>query len=204
MRYLLLSSALVIAGCGGPYRHLQRSNADAACLEKFRPSFKSVLYNTQVNVINKHLSGLLLIKTMPDSTIRMVFTSETGITFFDFGFARTGEFTVHNIIRQMNKKPVIKTLRKDFELMLMQDLEKSPAEILEKGGLHYFAYRNGKEMDYYITTKDCARLIRLEKASKRKTKLQVVMQDYKSGVPDTIGLSHKNLRFNIGLKRLQR
>jgi len=30
------------------------------------------------------------------------------------------------------------------------------------------------------------------------------MQHYIGGIPDTIGITHKNFNFNIGLKRLER
>ena len=75
MRYLLLSSCLLVfAGCTSSYKQLQKIEGDASCLQKFRPQFTTALYTTQVNVVGNYLSGLLVIKTMPDSSIRMVFS----------------------------------------------------------------------------------------------------------------------------------
>ena len=82
------------------------------CLQKFKPVIERALYNTSVDVTGKHISGLLLIKTMPDSSIRIVFSNEMGFSFFDFGFFTGNGFKVYHIIPQMNKKAVIKTLRK--------------------------------------------------------------------------------------------
>src|ERR1700712_4842391 len=118
MRYLLFISIIFLSACASQYKGLRDTQGDINCVQKFKPVFVSALYNTQVNVIGKHLSGLLLIKTMPDNSIRMVFSNEMGFKFFDFGFGADGKFTVFSIIKQMNKKAVIKTLQKDFELVM--------------------------------------------------------------------------------------
>ena len=124
IRYLLLSSCLFLfIGCSPVYRHMQAATGNINALTKFKPAFTVALYNTQVDVVGNHLSGLLLIKKMPDSSIRMVFSNEIGFKFFDFEFAPDGNFKVYSIIKQMNKKAVLKTLRKDFELILMDHLD---------------------------------------------------------------------------------
>jgi hypothetical protein len=204
MRYLLFISLLVLSACSSPYKGLQNATGDINCVQKFKPVFVSALYNTQVNVIGKHLSGLLLIKTMPDSSIRTVFSNEMGFKFFDFGFSPNGDFTAYSVIKQMKKKAVINTLRKDFELIMMRRLDTTNASVKKEGGLFYYLFQQDKEFNYYITSPGCAELVRVEKASKRKRKVQVIMQNYIGGIPDTIGITHKNFNFNIGLKRLER
>ncbi|MBI3883246.1 MAG: hypothetical protein HY305_03280, partial [Sphingobacteriales bacterium] len=130
MRYLLLSSCLlVLFSCTTVYKNLQPATGNTSNLQKFKPDFTVALYNTQVDVIGNHLSGLLLIKKMPDSITRIVFSNEMGFTFFDFEFSSTGNFKVHSIIKKMNKKAVIKTLRKDFELVLMRNLDNNKLAI---------------------------------------------------------------------------
>src|SRR5688572_6913872 len=120
MRYLLFSVAsIVFLGCASDYRYLQVVEPDKSCVSKFLPfKINTSWYNTSVDVVGKHLSGLLLIKDMPDHSQRVVFTNEAGVTFFDFGFLPDGSFKVYNIVKQMDKRPVIQTLRKDFELIL--------------------------------------------------------------------------------------
>ncbi len=205
MRYLRLISGLcLLASCAGPYKNLRQSGNDGACLDKFRPAFRSELYNTQVNVLHRHFSGLLLIKTMPDSSVRIVFSNEMGVSLFDFSFSKTGTFTVFSVIPQMNRKAVINTLRQDFELLLMQDLHQYPVQVLEDKRFRYFRYSRGKSFDYYITSKDCNELVRIEKASRRKVKVSMMVAPLQGGIPDTIGITHRNFNFNIGLKKLQR
>ena len=104
----------------------------------------------------------------------------------------------------MNRKAVISTLRKDFELILMRHTDTTKATVKKDDRLNYFIFPKGKEFDYYITSPGCTELVRIEKTSKRKIKVQVTMQNYAGGIPDSIGITHKHFNFNIGLKRLER
>jgi len=205
MRYLLLISCLFIfSACTSLYKDLQKTTTDINCLQKFAPSFTSALYNAQIDVTGKHLSGLLIIKKMPDSSTRMVFSSETGFTFFDFEFSKEGVFKVYSIIKQMDKKPVIKTLRKDFELVLMQHLQNKTTYTLTDKTLIYVAFPQTTGFYYYVTDSLCTYLIKMERASKNKIVVEAIMQNYINGMPDTIGISHKNFNFDIGLKKIER
>jgi len=173
-------------------------------LQKFKPPFTVALYNTTVDVVGNHLSGLLLIKKMPDSSTRMVFSNEMGIGFFDFEFASDGKFKVYSIIKKLNKKSVIKTLQHDFELILMNNLDNSKAVVKTNEGLIYFIFPQSKGFNYYITNQSGDNLVRMERASNKKTIVEAVMKNYTGGIPDTIGISHKTFEFNIGLKRIER
>jgi hypothetical protein len=202
MRYLLSTSCLLwLFSCSAPYKKLQKSNEDLSCVESLKPVFTTALYNTRVNVVGKHLSGLLIIKSMPDSSIRIVFTNEAGFKFFDFGFTGN-DFNVYFIYQEMNKKPVIKTLRKDFQLVLMNGLNSMDAYILKKELLCYHTFRKGKDYYYYITDSSCHTLFRMERGGSKKPVMTAIAQNFIQGIPDTIGITHSNFNFEIGLKRI--
>jgi hypothetical protein len=205
IRYLLLSSSLLIfLGCSPAYKQMQVAAGDINSLHKFKPVFTTAaLYNTQVDVVGNHLSGLLIIKKMPDSSIRMVFSNEVGFKFFDFEFAADGKFKVYSVIKQMNKKAVLKTLRHDFELILMEHTD-SATSIRTANGLLYYIFPQKKGYNYYITDSTGNKLVRMERASKTKTVLEAIMENYTSGTPDTIGITHKTFNFTIGLKKIER
>ena len=203
--YLILSSCLLfVLGCSPAHKQMQSASADINLLQKFKPDFTVALYNTTVDVVGNHLSGLLLVKKMPDSSTRIVFSNEMGLGFFDFEFKDNGDFRVYSIIKKMNKKSVIKTLRHDFELVLMNTLDNSKAAVKTQDGLLYFIFPQTKGYNYYITNADGSELVRMERASNKKTIVEAVMQNYVSGVPDTIGISHKTFEFSIGLKKIER
>ena len=204
MRYFLLSSCIIfLLGCSSVYRKMEKAQADPACVLKFRPQFTKVLYNTKVDVIGKHLSGLLLVKAMPDSSTRLVFSNEMGFKFFDFEFSAAGTFKVYYILPQMDKKAVLTTLRKDFELLLMQHLDTEMAFVRKKDGSFYYGFPQSKGNNYYITDSACQQLLRLERASERKPVVTAIMQNYADGMPDSIGISHAKFNFTIGLKKLK-
>jgi hypothetical protein len=178
--------------------------ADISALQKFKPLLGTALYSTKVDVVGNHLSGLLLIKKMPDSSIRMVFSNEMGFKFFDFEFKPNGEFKVYSVIKQMNKKAVLKTLRKDFELVLMNRMDTNTASTYMDKGLLYFVFPQTKGYNYYITDSSATTLIGMQRASKRKVVVDAIMQDYIGGIPDTVGITHKTFSFTIGLKSIKR
>jgi hypothetical protein len=205
IRYLLLSSYLFLfIACSPVYRQMQTATGNITGLAKFKPAFSVALYKTEVDVVGNHLSGLLLIKKMPDSSTRMVFSNEMGFKFFDFEFTPDGNFKVYSITKQMNRKAVIKTLRKDFELLLMERLDSAAVSIRTNNGLKYYVFPQITGYNYYITDSTGDELLRMERASKRKTVVQAIMNNYINGIPDTIGISHKTFNFTIGLKRIER
>lgn len=191
-----------LAGCSSAYKHLQTTNGDPACVQQFKPALGSVLYNTQVDVVGKHLSGILVMKQMPDSSTRIVFTSQMGLTFFDFAFSPDGDFKVYHIMDKMNKKAVIKTLRKDFELILLEHTALAGAKVLTDGVNHYYSFPQEKGVNYYITDSACTHLIKAQKASSRKAIVEATLNNYKAGIPDSIAIVHQVFHFTIILNRL--
>ncbi|HOX82499.1 MAG TPA: hypothetical protein PLJ60_12455 [Chryseolinea sp.] len=199
MRYLLFSACLVaLIGCASDYQFLQKTADDISCADKIKPTHLSTAwYTTSVDVYDKHISGLLLIKNMPDSSVRVVFTNEAGVTFFDFGFLLDGTFKVYSIVSQLKKKAVIQTLRKDFELILGIPFRQGMIERWEGNEQVFFGVKQKKETAYFITSKDCASLRNIELGSMRKRKVSVqVVGSYPS--PEGFEITH--LLFDMKLK----
>jgi hypothetical protein len=203
-RFLLFTDVIILTGCASAYKGLQPVQADSACLQKFEPHFGADWYTAKVDVVGKHISGLLLIKTMADSSIRTVFTNEAGIKFFDFEF-RSDTFKVYNIIQALNKKPVVNTLQKDFELILMQQTRTAHATVFQSGDEMYYAFPEKKETVFFVTNKDCSTLLRLERGSKRKKKAAAILMNQNSaGIPDSVYIQHFTFDMQISMKKLEK
>jgi hypothetical protein len=197
-----LSAVSLIFSCN-QYRHMQKIQSDRTCVEKFKPDFHHAEYKTSVEVIGKHLSGILLIKYMPDSSTRIVFTNETGFSFFDFAFYGDTGFSVYHIVSQMNKPALIKTLRKDFELIMFRNMDRSKSYNLADSGYIYHAYPQIKGVNYYITDDQCRQLVKMQRSSNKKPIMEASI--YKSSPgnpPDSIYIRHLNFNFSISLKKI--
>ena len=197
--FLLLLSLLLLSACRSPYAVLvEAPGISPDSVWKFRPTFSSFMYKTEVDVMGNQFNGILVFKTMPDSSRRVVFTSETGPTFFDFEF-KEDRFRVVYCLKKLNRKAVIQTLRKDFELLLMQNPGRPAAVVLRDSAHLYFPFVSGKETNYYVTDTLCQNLLRIEKSGRRKTKVTVWMDPFQAGMPENVRIVHRNFTFAIRL-----
>jgi len=204
MRFLLISFSSLFAGCTSAYQSLVPIAWDANCVKKFKPVFKAELYKSRVDVMNKQISGLLFFKTGPDSSLRVVFMNEAGITFFDFEFLSDSNFKTHHVIHSLDKKPVIQTLRQDIELIMMRKAGKEKPISYSRGSEVFNAFPSMNETDYIVTNKDCTSLLRLEKGTRRKKKTEVLLFNSGHPAPDSIYIRHLNFNMTISLKKLAR
>ena len=203
IRFLIILSLFSLNTSCNQYRHLKRTPPEENCIEKFKPTFRREEYKISVDVIGKHISGLLLIKYMPDSSTRIVFTNEMGFSFFDFGFSQDNGFAVYHIVPQMNKPALIKTLRKDFELIMFRNMDRNKSYNLIDSTTIYHAYPQEKGVNYYITDKQCGRLIKMQRSSDKKPVMEALFFDYMPGKsPDSISIRHLNFKFSISLKKI--
>jgi hypothetical protein len=204
MRFLLyVSFLMVLCGCTRIYRNLAPATGTREDVEKFRPAFKTTLYKAQVNVIGKYLSGLLIVKEMPDSTIRMLFSNEIGLKLFDFEFSLDGKFKVYYVIKEMDRGPVIRTLRKDFELVMIRPRNIDHLMVKEDSVHVYFIFPDRAGFYSYLTNRSRTRLLEMQRASKKKVVVQAFLYEGSTGRPDSIAIVHRNFNMNITLKRIK-
>jgi hypothetical protein len=184
---------------------MQTVDSDPSCIRKLAPDyFETSWYHASVDVMGRHISGLLLIKNMADSAQRIVFTNETGLTYFDFGFSKDGKFKVFNIIKQLDRGPIIQTLQKDFRLILGLQFRDASYEVAIRDDEVFYGVRQKSETAYFITTKDCASLRRLELGSDRKRKVTVLVSGDGYPQPDNIELVHNTFDMQIKLTRFDK
>ncbi|WP_336515407.1 hypothetical protein [Pollutibacter soli] len=203
--FLLSGSIFAFPSCRTPFQHLS-ATADSSftALEEFRPAFGVGFYKTEVDVTGRHLSGILVIKKMPDSSMRVVFTNEAGPVYFDFSWTAVGEFIVESIMAQLNKKSVIKTLKKDFELILMNRLVQGKYEIRESETQRWFIFSRPKGYDVYLTNKSSTTLELMKRMGKRKPVVKATMVPDVDGIPSSFTIEHQQFQFKIQLNKMKR
>src|SRR5579872_5709761 len=136
--FALFSVCLFLNSCKSYYRHLQQDNADVNCIKSFSPQFSNTLYSAYVDVTKHHFSGILFFKQMPDSSMRIVFTNEIGVKFFDFAFTKDNQFIKYYALHKLDKKVVINALRSDLHLVLIRP-DLSSAKSLKDSAYNYVA-----------------------------------------------------------------
>jgi hypothetical protein len=204
IRFLISLNLIWLNLSCNQYRHMQKIQSDESCLQKLKPDFSHAIYKTSVDVVGKHISGILVVKRMPDSSTRIVFTNEMGFSFFDFGFPSDSGFKVYQIVPQMNKDGLIRTLRKDFELLLFRNLDGNRYYALQDSGLIYHAFPQTQGVNYYITDSSCHKLIKMQRASTKKPVMEAYVDGGSPGIaPDSISIRHFNIsHFSITLKKI--
>ena len=202
LRFLIFLNLVYLNFSCNSYSHMQKIQTDNSCVLKFKPDFNHVIFKTSAEATGKHFSGLLLVKSMPDSSTRIQFSSETGLSFFDFGFLSGNGFNVYQIIPDLNNKALIKTLRKDFELVLFRNMDSSDGIALSDGNLLYHRFPQAKGVNYFVTDDSCRNLIKMQRASNTKPVMEARIFNDGSMVPDSISIRHLNFNFSISLKKI--
>ena len=204
MRFLLCSIFLTVTACTSSYRGMTPATGKDLCAQRMKPDgIASGWFTAGVDVMGRRISGLLVIKKIEDGETRVVMTSEAGVTFFDFGFKPGGEFKVHRIIPQLDRKVVINLLRDDFGLLLGIPFREKPIEARTLNDELYFAAPQKKETAYFITDPDCSTLLRLERASSRKRLVSITFEgDAKA--PEAAVIRHHTFEMVITLRKIEK
>ncbi len=209
--FFITGMLTLLAACSNAYKGMQEATAPVNCLEALKPDYTNVLFRAEVEVQKQSLGGLLLVKTMPDLTRRVVFTSPTGVSFFDFAFGGEKGFEVISIIEKMDRKLVIESLRNDFALFLFENssLDSRPDGtamplVRRRNGELYYGYPQGEKTNWYIVDSTCRVLKRAELGAPKRPLAEIHWWLDAQRVPDSAFIQHHNFRFNIRLTKIAR
>ncbi|MBS1771991.1 MAG: hypothetical protein JST82_03965 [Bacteroidetes bacterium] len=200
---------LIFSACTSPYKHLVKQDKSSFSALEYKPQFNKSLYRCTVNgrIIFKkfHLSGVLIFKSLENGTVRAVFQNEMGFTFFDFEWDVHDSFNVKQVIEQLNKPALIKTLKKDFNLLLMKGLNKETESFYKssRGYDNYSCFTLDNGVAYYISSE--IGLKKIENAGKRKKVLTIDINGKTSNkaMPDSVFINHHKAHFTIELHKIE-
>ncbi|MBS1586817.1 MAG: hypothetical protein JSS82_14875 [Bacteroidetes bacterium] len=207
--FLKLSSSLLlfVTACKAPYysKLVPQSSGTTSALQ-YKPEFDKQLYRCIVDgraVFKKfHLSGVLFFKKLNDGSTRAVFQNEMGFTFFDFEWDRNDSFKVNNIIPQLDKPAVIRTLSKDLNLLLMKRLNGASEIAFKDANNTYHRFALEKGYAYYI--ENSARLVRIDNTGKKSlvTRIELKGSQGQHELADSILFRHLRANFTIELNKI--
>lgn len=195
----------LLVSCAQPYRKAVWQPVPAGeSVLTLKPGLERDLYRCKVDgrfLWKKfHLSGLLLIRKMEDAHTRAVFSSEMGFTFFDFEWNEHDSFQVNQVIPQLDKPAVIRTLRKDFNLLFMKELDPATeVQTGKEGRVSRFTLDKGYA---YYTARD--EISRIENAGRSMvTSIELKGRATATGLADTISIRHHKAHFTIDLVKIK-
>lgn len=83
----------------------------------FMGMFEKALFRTNMDIREFHLTGYTMIKKSGDTSYRIVFANDIGMTIFDVEFLR-GKFISHYIFAPMQKAALLKIIEADLRTMM--------------------------------------------------------------------------------------
>lgn len=218
MRYFLFASLLLTTflSCSKhPYKELQQADQPVVTALQLRPSFEKVLYRGVIDgrqwIKKYHFSGILYIRNFPDSSARVVFQNEMGATFFDFGWDAGDSFRVFRIIPQMDKEPLIRLLRKDFELLLVRGAVRGNSDACYTTADKrewYSRFTLSKGFALYISPGSIPAFKSLKRIENADDKRKVITMELTPAtgndtMPQHILIRHHRAGFTIDLKKIE-
>lgn len=207
--YLRLSSIIIlfITSCSTPYKGLKETKPQESIFE-YKPQFERELYRCIVDgrfIFKKfHLSGVLFFKQLENGTKRAVFQNEMGIAFFDFQWDEDDNFSVKQIMEQLDKEAVVKTLRKDLEMLLMIGMDNNSEILLSEDRGKAQVYRLSRDGAFVYYKTESEKLVKIENANNRKTIISVMVgeKETKKSMPDSVRYTHHKANFTISLTKI--
>jgi len=159
-------------------------------------SKEDYVYKCQMDIYKNHISGIVIIKKINETTHRVVMTSDFGNKMIDFEISEN-DFKLNYVLEDLDKKTVINFLRNDFQELLRQ---KYPVtESFEDDLSIIYDSKIGKK-DYYLSfNKENKLLHHLVYTKSNKAKIDFSFEAKKPTFAETINLQHKEFKINIKL-----
>jgi DNA-dependent RNA polymerase auxiliary subunit epsilon len=169
----------------------------------FKNNFTKALFKSEITVYKNNLSGLTLIKLMPDNSYRINFITELGLKIFDFEI-KGENFKVIYCIEKINKKMLIQILKEDFTLLLLENKLNSTAVLYQnnKSTEKVYRFHQKNRFDYYHIDSTAAALIKIENSGYFSRRVAISFSEFKNNFPTTINIKHYNIKLNILLNKI--
>ncbi|MCI3937325.1 hypothetical protein MQX03_08940 [Chryseobacterium aahli] len=172
------------------------SNTEKPVENLYFSSKEDYVYKCQMDIYKNHISGILIIKKISDTTHRVVMTSDFGNKMIDFEISES-DFKLNYVLADLDKKMVINFLKNDFQELLRQ---KYPvAESFENENFSIFRSELDKKKYYLSFNKENSLLTNIVYTKNNKEKINFSFEAKKPTFAEMINLEHKDFKINIKL-----
>jgi hypothetical protein len=148
--FLLLSSSL-LSSCAyhklASYKKQTDLLISTSNLQPVIPEANAVKYKASIDVLNKHFTGLIVLKQTDADTKHLVFVTELGMRMFDFEMKGDSMKPVF-VFDALNKPKLIKALVMNFRTILLIDWFNKTAKLSAKSGKEVLHLKSGKHHSF--------------------------------------------------------
>lgn len=201
MRYLLLSSVVLMVWCGCSPKH--QSSLHWAMTDEdisiFKDTTGAYLYKSKINIYGHYLSGLMMIKPQGNCNYKVAMTTEFGAKIMDFEIT-DGELIMHDIVEQMKRKRILKMIEADMKLLFW--VQQRHGIMTSQSNGTEISYQ-GKPLDGIYTLDTLRNVVAIDGYRKKKHILTSTISDYQNDVPKTLKVIHHNMPVQIELNLLK-
>ncbi|MCX6333614.1 MAG: hypothetical protein NT092_04830 [Bacteroidia bacterium] len=209
MKNLALSSIIILllSGCSlSLFNNFQPSSLPAASDKDsyswFRKDAGRYLFQSSIDVYKNNFSGLLFVKPLEES-YRILFITETGIKIFDMEFFKDGDYKLHYCLEEFNRKSIIKTLGNDLSLMLYSISENGKVKMMQEIDGRLIVKSKDRNGTRYCTINEKTNKVDdLIRTGTLSNKVNISFFSIAGRQPDSIRISHYNLKLKINLTKL--
>ncbi|MCC6182127.1 MAG: hypothetical protein IT237_09850 [Bacteroidia bacterium] len=168
--YLLLSSicCMFFSSCAiSKYQKLTNCTTIVAD-SIITPIIKSdniVKFNTTIDVLKNHLTGIVLVKQTDSVTAHIVFVTELGMKMFDFE-VKGDSMNAHYVFEPLNKPAIITVLKENFRNILLLNIKgKVLNKCTNKSKQTYLKLSLGNRQNTYLKIEKSVALEHLDKTT---------------------------------------
>ena len=174
------------------------SNSETTVENLYFSSNEDYVYKCQMDIYNNHVSGILIIKKIDQTTHRVVITSDFGNKLIDFEIS-DNDFKLNYVLPDLDKKLVINFLKNDFQRLLKREYQVT--ESFEDDNSKIYLSKIEDQSFYLFYNKDNSLLKKVIYTKNNKEKIDFTFYAKKHIFADSIDLQHKD--FNINIKLFQ-
>jgi hypothetical protein len=184
--------------------HRQDASAPSRPSSWFRADTGYFLFNTGIDLMKNHYSGLMVVKPEGIDAHRVVFITEVGLKVFDMEFRPDSMVRVHYMMDVLNKKALVNTLSKDLSLLLMNGLSRMDAELYRKKDWPDMVYKvhEGKLKSYYHIHQGGERPYLAQQTGYLTNKVRVHFYGNEVTGIDSARIQHDHLKLSIVIYRI--
>lgn len=154
------------------------------------------VYRAEIDVFNKQMSGLFVVKKMHDNEHRIVLTSDFGNTLFDFSIYQD-TYKVHYVMPDLERKMILNFLAKDLRYLVMQQYTTTDKSVQ---GPYTIYQAVSKKQKLYIIQEDTTQIIKeVTLANSRKPKVMFRFDEECKGI---LEIEHQNIPLKMRMTPL--